>query len=269
MSDENLEIEELELTEEEKLKLAEQEKLRLEEEKKEKEDKIQVLIDSVDFEELETYERWNRELEKHEEYQEPLVHKFFHNLGFCDHIKQVEEVEGPEGQVVEVEKDVEVLWDKEAILKHLKLELDLDKAQLFVDQIASYKHSKKKSELESKLKVLMANNVYYREAFGWRFEIINGEKHQISEHDEIQQWDKDDLIDFQAKVLKLEAAKLKLDEAERKEKPIKDRQREYQKIDGLLFEALVEKLEEGRPEKMVKYLELRKEIKHRHPIEEE
>ena len=49
MSDEKLEVEEIELTEEEKL--------RLEKEKKEKEDKIQVLIDSVDFEELETYKR--------------------------------------------------------------------------------------------------------------------------------------------------------------------------------------------------------------------
>ena len=273
MSDENLEVE---LTEEEKLKLAEQErlrleeeeKLRLEEEKKEKEDKIQVLIDSVDFEELETYKRWNRELEKNEEYQEPLVHKFFHNLGFCDHIKQVEEVEGPEGEIVEVEKDVEVFWDKEVILKHLKLELDLDKAQQFVDQIVAYKHNKKKSELESKLIKLVEINSYFNEAFGEEIVIIKGEKHVVHHSERIAKWDKDDLIFFEDKVLKLEAAKLKLDEKEKKQKPIKDRQREYSKIDGLLFEALVEKLEEGRPEKMDKYLELRKDIKHRHPIEE-
>lgn len=265
MSDENLEVE---LTEEEKLKLAEEEKLRLEKEKKEKEDKIQELIDSVDFEELETYGRWNYELEKHEEYQEPLVHKFFHNLGFCDHIKQVEEIER-EGEIVEIEKDIEVLWDKEAILKHLKLELDLDKAQLFVDQIASYKHNKKKGELESKLAALTQNNVYFNAAFGEEIEIINGEKHVVGEVRRIAKWDKDDLIFFEEKVKALEEAKVKLDTKWKKEKPIQDRQREYQKIDGLLFEALVEKLEEDRPEKMVKYLELRKEIKHRHPIEEE
>lgn len=265
MSDENLE-----LTEEEKLKLAEEERLRLEEEEKlriekEKEDKIQALIDSVDFEELETYERWNRELEKHEEYQEPLVHRFFHNLGFCDHIKQVEEVEGPEGQVVEVEKDVEVFWDKEAILNHLKLELDLDKAQLFVDQIASYKHNKKKGELEKRLNEVLKNRKIFRLAFG---EVIDNDM-LVPDANRIAEWDKDDLIFFEEKVVKLEEVKKEFDEKEKKEKPIKDRQREYQKIDGLLFEALVEKLEEGRPEKMVKYLELRKEIKHRHPIEEE
>ena len=58
------------------------------------------------------------------------------------------------------------------------------------------------------------------------------------------------------------------DEKEKKEKPIKDRQREYSRIDGLLFEALVEKLEEDRPEKMVEYLKLRKEIKDKHPLED-
>ena len=274
MSDENLELteeEKLKLAEEEKLRLEEEEKLRLEEEKKEIEDKIQVLIDSVDFEELETYGRWNRELEKHEEYQEPLVHRFFHNLGFCDHIKQVEEVEGPEGQVVEVEKDVEVFWDKEAILKHLKLELDLDKAQLFVDQIASYKHNKKKGELESKLAALTQNNVYFLEAFGEERRLLPGtESDELIHHsDRIAKWDKDDLEDFEAKVLKLELAKKHMDDKEKKEKPLRERKLEYSKVDELLLEALVEKLEEGRPEKMVKYLELRKEIKHRHPIEEE
>ena len=252
MSDENLEIEELELTEEEK---------------KEKEDKIQALIDSVDFEELETHKRWNRELEKEEEYQVPLVHRFFHNLGFCDHIKQVEEIER-EGEVVEVEKDVEVFWDKEAILKHLKLELDLDKAQLFVDQIASYKHNKKKGELESKLRDLTQNNVYFLEAFGDKIIEVKGERMEVNRFERMSEWDKDDLIDFEDKVLKLELAKKHLDDKEKKEKPIKDRQREYSKIDGLLFEALVEKLEEDRPEKMVEYLKLRKEIKDKHPLED-
>jgi hypothetical protein len=150
----------------------------------------------------------------------------------------------------------------------LKENLDVDKAQLLVNQIASYKHNKKKGKLENRLRVLMMNNVYYREAFGWRFNIIKGEKHNISEHEEILQWDKDDLDDFEAKVLKLELAKKYLDDKEKKEKPIKDRQKAYGAIDGLLLEALVEKHEEGRPEKMVKYLELRKDIKNKHPLEE-
>ena len=82
-------------------------------------------------------------------------------------------------------------------------------------------------------------------------------------------WDKDDLEFFEAQVLKLELAKKHLDDKEKKEKPIKDRQLEYMRIDGLLLEALVEKFEEGRQEKMDKYLKLRKDIKDKHPIEED
>jgi hypothetical protein len=275
--------EKLELTEEEKLKLAEEEKLRLEEEKlrleeeekkkeeerlakekKEEEDKIQELIDSVDFEELETYELWNRELEKKEEYQEPLVHRFFHypQFPFCDCI----EIKDEEDKVVEVKH---IPWNKKTIIKVLKESLDVEKAQAFVDTVASYKHNKKKSKLESKLKDLTQNNVYFLEAFGEEVIEIKGEKHGVHHSDRIAKWDKDDLEDFEAKVLKLELAKKHLDDKKKKEKPIKDRQLEYSKIDGLLLEALVEKIEEGRPEKMDKYLELRKDIKHRHPIKED
>ena len=281
MSDEKLEVEEIELTEEEKLKLAEEEKLRLEEEekkkeeerlakeKKEKEDKIQELIDSVDFEEEETHTRWDRETEAEVEYKVKLVHQFFHRLEFCDHIKFLEEVEDHEGKIIEVEKEREVFWNKKLILKHLKENLDVDKAQSLVDQIASYKHNKKKGELESKLRLLVQNNVYFMEAFGDEIVIIKGERHGVHHSDRISKWDKDDLEFFEDKILQLEAAKLKLDIKEKKEKPIKDRQRAYGAIDGLLLEALVEKHEEGRPEKMVKYLELRKDIKNKHPLEEE
>ena len=131
MSDEKLEVEELELTEEEKLKLAEEEKLRLEKEKKEKKDKIQELIDSVDFEELETYKRWNNELEKEEEYQEPLVHQFFHweQFPFCDHI----DIKDEEDEVIEVKH---IPWNKKTIIKFLKESLDVEKAQAFVDTVA-------------------------------------------------------------------------------------------------------------------------------------
>ena len=251
MSDENLE-----LTEEEKLRLEEEERLRLEEEekeKKEKEDKIQVLIDSVDFEELETHRRWNRELEKEEEYQEPLVHQFFHweQFPFCDHI----DIKDEEDEVIEVKH---IPWNKKTIIKFLKESLDVEKAQAFVDTVASYKHNKKKSELESRLKPLIVSNTFYIEAFG-------DEHFPDSHKSHVAKWDKDDLEDFEAKVLKLELAKSYVDS----KKPIKDRQLEYSRIDGLLLEALVEKLEEGRPEKMDKYLELRKDIKHRHPIKED
>ena len=276
MSDEKLEVEEIELTEEEKLKLAEEEKLKLAEEekkkeeerlakeKKEKEDKIQELIDSVDFEELETYKRWDHELGKEEEYQEPLVHAFFHypQFPFCDCI----DIKDEDDKVIEVKH---IPWNKKTIVKFLKESLDVEKAQAFVDTVASYKHNKKKSELESKLKDLTLNNVYFLEAFGTEVIEIKGEKHVLNVGDRVAKWDKDDLEDFEDKVLKLELAKKHLDDKKKKEKPIKDRQLEYSKIDGLLLEALVEKLEEGRPEKMDKYLELRKDIKHRHPIKED
>ena len=262
MSDEKLEVEEIELTEEEK---------------KEKEDKIQELIDSVDFEEEEVHKRWDREKEEVVEYKVPLINQFLHELKFCDHIEIKEElvIDGEvqldeEGKPIEVVKEVKhIFWDKDAVIKDLKLKLDLDKANELVRRIKAYKHKKKKGELESKLKDLTVNNVYFLEAFGTEVIEIKGEKHGLSVGDRVAKWDKDDLEDFEDKVLKLELAKKHLDDKKEKEKPIKDRQLEYSKIDGLLLEALVEKLEEGRPEKMDKYLELRKDIKHRHPIKED
>ena len=265
----------------------------LESEIKEREDKIDLIdaevkhrlevremidnaLKDLDFEEEETHKRWDREKEEEVEYKVPIVNQFLHRMEFCDHIELKEElrVDGvlqldDEGLPIEIVKEVKhIPWNKKAVLKDLKLKLDLDKANLLVRNVKDYKHNKKKGELENKLKVLMMNNVYYREAFGWRFEIIKGEKHSISEHDEILQWDKDDLEFFEDKVLKLELAKSHLDAKAKKEKPIKDRQKAYGAIDGLLLEALVEKHEEDRPDKMVKYLELRKDIKNRHPLEE-
>ena len=109
---------------------------------------------------------------------------------------------------------------------------------------------------------------YWNEAFGVEYEIINGEKNVVSHGEIIAKWDKDDLILFEEKVLKLEEAKVKLKAIEKKEKPIKDRKLAYHRIDDLLFEALVEKYEEERPEKMIEYLKLRKEIKDKHPLED-
>ena len=271
--------EKLELTEEEKLKLAEEEKLRLEEEekkkeeerlakeKKEKEDKIQELIDSVDFEEEEEVKEWYRPegsdlASEFRIIKKPIIEEFLHRFDFCDCI----EVKDEEDKVIEVKH---IPWNKKTIIKFLKESLDVEKAQAFVDAVVGYKHNKKKGELESKLKDLTQNNVYFLEAFGEEVVEIKGEIFGLSVGDRIAKWDKDDLIDFEAKVLKLELAKKHLDDKEKKEKPIKDRQLEYSKIDGLLLEALVEKFEEGRPEKMDKYLELRKDIKHRHPIKED
>ena len=239
--------------------------------------KIEEVINEIDFDEEETHKKWDRESEAEVEYKVKLVDQFLHDLDFCDHIELKEElrVDGvlqldDEGLPIEIVKEVKhIPWNKKAILKDLKLKLDLDKAKLLVDSVKSYKHNKKKSELEQKLKLLVQNNVYFLEAFGEEIEIINGERHGVHHSDRIAKWDKDDLEFFEDKVLQLEAAKLKLDAKEKKEKPIKDRQRAYGAIDGLLFEALVEKYEENRPDKMVKYLELRKDIKNKHPLEEE
>ena len=224
-------------------------------------------VKDLDFEEEEVNPRWNPELEKHEEVKAPLIDKFLHDFEFCDHIEIKEENE--EG--VEVVKEVKHFpWDKEAVLKDLKLKLDLDKANDLVRKVKEYKHNKKKRKLERKLKDLNEDtNAYFLEAFGVEtFVDKNGHSFIKHRNDIIAEWDKDDLIFFEEKVQKLEAAKIKLDEKEKKEKPVKDRQKAYLDVDGLLLEALVEKHEEGRPEKMIKYLELRKEIKDKHPLED-
>ena len=286
--------EKLEVKDEEKIKNFEAEIELLEGEIKEREDKIDLIdaevqrrveirlkieevLKDLDFEEEETHKRWDRELKEEVEYKVVLVNQFLHRLEFCDHIELKEElrVDGilqldDEGLPIEIVREVKhIPWNKKAILKDLKLKLDLDKAKLLVDSVKSYKHNKKKGELERRLKSLVQNNVYFLEAFGSEIIIIKGERHGVHHSERIDKWDKDDLEFFEDKVLKLEEAKVKLDAKEKKEKPIKDRQRAYGQIDDLLFEALVEKYEENRPDKMAKYLELRKDIKNKHPLEED
>ena len=237
---------------------------------------IDNALKDLDFEEEETHKKFDREKEEEVEYKEPIINRFLHNLKFCDHIELKEElrVDGvlqldDEGLPIEIVKEVKhIPWSKEAVLKELKLKLDLDKANDLVRSVKSYKHNKKKGELERKLKDLVQNNVYFHEAFGEKVEVVGDKKIVVAVPDRISEWDKDDLILFEEKVVKLEAAKLKLDAIEKKEKPLKDRKQEYKKIDDLLFEALVEKHEEGSPEKMVEYLKLRKEIKDKHPLED-
>jgi hypothetical protein len=287
------------LSEEEKKKLedSKSEVLLLEKEIKEREDKIKDIdeelkhreevrlqidnaLKDVDFEEEEVHKRWDREKEEVVEYKVPLINQFLHELKFCDHIEIKQElvIDGEvqldeEGKPIEVVKKIKhIPWDKDAVIKDLKLKLDLDKANDLVRRVKAYKHNKKKGELESKLKDLIQNNVYFHEAFGVEIKDVKvdgiSEKHVVHQFDRVNEWDKDDLIDFEAKVLKLELAKKHIDEKEKKEKPIKERKLAYSKIDELLLEALVEKLEEGRPEKMVEYLKLRKEIKDKHPLED-
>ena len=252
---EELELKE-ELSEEEKKKLedSKSEVLLLEKEIKERKDKVKLVDEEVKLQ----IDNALKDFVIDEDVKESYI---LHHFEFCDDI----EVRDKDGRVIDVKH---IPWEKDAIIKDLKLKLDLDKANELVRKVKQYKHDKKKGELESKLKPLFENNVYFLEAFGEEIVEIKGEKYSVSQPDRIEKWDKDDLIDFEAKVLKLEEAKVKLDEKDKKEKPIKDRELEYKKIDGLLLEALVEKLEEGRPEKMVEYLKLRKEIKDKHPLED-
>jgi len=244
----------------------------LESEIKEREAKIDLIDKEVKLR-LEVREMIDNSGVKDLDFEDEDVHGFLHQFEFCDHIELKEElrVDGvlqldDEGLPIEVVKEVKhIPWSKEAVLKELKLKLDLDKANLLVRNVKDHKHNKKKGELERRLKGLES---FHDGVFGEEIKIIKGERHGVHHSDRIAKWDKDDLIDFEEKVVKLEAAKLKLDEKEKKEKPLKDRKLEYKKIDDLLFEALVEKHEEGRPEKMIEYLKLRKEIKDKHPLED-
>ena len=289
------ELEKVEPLDEKKIKDFKDEIDLLEKEIKERQDKIDLIdkevklrvevremidnsgVKDLDFEEEEVHQRYNRELDKKEEFKVRLIDDFLHRFEFCDHIEIKEElrVDGilqldDEGLPIEIVKEVKhIPWDKESVLKDLKLKLDLDKANDLVRRVKDYKHNKKKGELERRLKPLLKINSYFYEAFGQKIELIDGEKFEIPYKHWIEKnWDKDDLILFEEKIVKLEEAKVKIDEKEKKEKPIRLRRQEYKNIDDLLFEALVEKLEEGRPEKMEEYLKLRKEIKDKHPLED-
>jgi hypothetical protein len=288
---EELELKE-ELSEEEKKKLenSKSEVLLLEKEIKERKDKIDLVdkevkrreeicsmienaVKDLDFEEEETVIKYSMKEKKHIDHSEPLIKKFLMEFKwFYDEIETEEErIDGvlqfhddgtPKEKIISRKN---ITFSKQAVINNLKLHLDLDKANLLVLKVKEYKHHKKKEKLEKRLKGI---EKYVPVVFGEEIKIINGEKHSIHHSEIISKWDKDDLILFEEKILKLEEAKVKLDEKEKKEKPLKDRKREYKKIDDLLFEALIEKLEEGRPEKMEKYLKLRKEIKDKHPLED-
>ena len=268
------ELEKVEPVDEKKIKDFKDEIELLEKEIKERQDKIDLIDKEVKLR-LEVRSMIDNAL-KDLDFEDEDIHHILHQFEFCDHIELKEElrVDGilqldDEGLPIEVVKEVKhIPWSKEAVLKELKLKLDLDKANDLVRSVKSYKHNKKKGELERKLKDLVQNNVYFLEAFGEEVIEIKGERHAVHHSDLIAKWDKDDLIDFEEKVKALEEVKVKVDKKYKKDKKLFERQSAYKEVDGLLLEALVEKHEEGRPEKMVEYLKLRKEIKDKHPLED-
>ena len=133
-----------------------------------------------------------------------------------------------------------------------------------VKELAEIARRKRKADLEKRFRPLIANNVYYQKAFGFRVKEINGRKCATHESEEIAEWDRDNLDDFEQKVLKLEAAKKEMDDEAERERPMLDRRNEYRKIDELLLEAIAEK-QENKAGKMDEYLKLRNEIKARFP----
>jgi len=132
------------------------------------------------------------------------------------------------------------------------------------EELAEIARRKRKADLEKRFQPLVANNVYYQKAFGHRTRTVKGELFGIHYQEEIDQWDRDDLDDFEQKVLKMEAAKKEMDDKAERERPMLDRRNEYRKIDELLLEALAEK-EENKAGKMEKYLKLRAAIKEKFP----
>ena len=132
------------------------------------------------------------------------------------------------------------------------------------EELAEIARRKRKADLEKRFKPLVESNIYYQKAFGLRKKQIKNERHTIHYNDEILEWDRDDLDDFEQKVLKLEAAKKQMDDKAERERPMLDRRNEYRKIDELLLEALAEK-EENKAGKMEEYLKLRAAIKEKYP----
>ena len=144
---------------------------------------------------------------------------------------------------------------------------DMEKKELIPftpEELAEIARQKRKADLEKRFQPLICNNVYYQKAFGHRTRTVKGELVAIHYQEEIDQWDRDNLDDFEQKVLKLEAAKKEMDDKAERERPMLDRRNEYRKIDELLLEAIAEK-EENNAEKMTEYLKLRAAIKEKFP----
>ena len=136
--------------------------------------------------------------------------------------------------------------------------------ELTPKELAEIARRKRKADLEKRFRPLIANNVYYQKAFGFWVKEIHGRKCTTHESEEIAEWDRDNLDDFELKVMKLETAKKEMDDEAARVKPMEDRRNEYRKIDELLLEALAEK-QENKAGKMDEYLRLRKAIKDKYP----
>ena len=132
------------------------------------------------------------------------------------------------------------------------------------EELAEIARRKRKDDLEKRFRPLVENNVCYLKAFGSRTRTVKGELFGIHYQEEIDQWDRDNLDDFEQKVLKLEAAKKEMDDKEEQERPMLNRKNEYRKIDEMLLEGLAEQ-EEGRPQMLARYMTLRRAIKERFP----
>ena len=132
------------------------------------------------------------------------------------------------------------------------------------EELAEIARQKRKADLEKRFAPLVRNNFYYEKAFGYRVKKINGENHVIHYGEEIAEWNRDDLDDFEQKVLKLEAAKKEMDDEAERNAPLENRRKEFRKIDELLLEALAEK-QENKADKMTEYLKLRQAIKDKFP----
>jgi hypothetical protein len=138
--------------------------------------------------------------------------------------------------------------------------------ELTPEELAEIARRKRKADLEKRFRPLIVTNTLYHKVFGERRRILAGTNLEEVVHynEELKLWDRDDLDDFEEKVLKLEAAKKEMDDKAERERPMLDRRNEYRKIDELLLEALAEK-EENKAEKMEEYLKLRSAIKEKFP----
>ena len=132
------------------------------------------------------------------------------------------------------------------------------------EELAEIARRKRKADLEKRFKSLTVNNVYFLKAFGTEAKVVKGIRLGLSVGDRVEKWDRNDLDDFEQKVLKLEAAKKEMDDKEEQERPMLNRKNEYRKIDEMLLEGLAEQ-EEGRPQKLARYMTLRRAIKERFP----
>jgi septal ring factor EnvC (AmiA/AmiB activator) len=136
--------------------------------------------------------------------------------------------------------------------------------ELTPQELAEIARRKRKADLEGRFKLLMKNPQYYRKVFPFQYEDLPTGRRSVHYQEEIDKWDRDNLDDFEQKVLKLEAAKKEIDEEADRVRPMLDRRNEYRKIDELLLEALAEK-EENKAGKMEEYLKLRSAIKEKFP----